>query len=196
MSKVALFASGTGTNAQKIIEYFQSHPSIKCVLLISNKKEAPALAMAQSYGLETKIIKRDAFYNSQELLKELQSKDIDFLVLAGFLWLVPSYLTDAYPNKIVNIHPALLPKYGGKGMYGMNVHRAVKAKQEKESGITIHYVNEHYDEGAIIFQAACKLEDDDSPEQIAKKVQKLEHQYFAQVIESVIKEQANKEEHP
>jgi phosphoribosylglycinamide formyltransferase-1 len=142
--------------------------------------------MAQSFGIETLVINRNYFYETEEILQVLNQKNTDFIVLAGFLWLIPDYLVNTYANRMVNIHPALLPKYGGKGMYGMNVHRAVKVAGEKESGITIHYVNAKYDEGNIIFQAACSLEETDSPEIIAQKVRTLEHQHFAPIIESLI----------
>lgn len=186
MTNIAIFVSGTGSNAEKIITYFQGHPSINCTLLISSKATAPALAMAEQYGLKTMILQKKIFRETTSLLDNLAAASIDFIVLAGFLWLVPDYLVAAYPHKIVNIHPALLPKYGGKGMYGKYVHQAVKANQESTSGITIHYVNEHYDEGAIIFQASCPLDPADSAETIAKKVLQLEHQHFAPQIEKIL----------
>lgn len=183
---IALFVSGTGSNARKIIEYFQDKESINCPLLISNKSSAPALKMAEEHGLETMVLKRSDFYESEDILTVLEKYDIHLIVLAGFLWLIPPYLVEAYPNAIINIHPALLPQYGGKGMYGMHVHRAVKVGGESKSGITIHYVNEHYDEGNIIFQATCPLQDEDSPEQIAQRVLQLEHRHFAPVIERLL----------
>jgi phosphoribosylglycinamide formyltransferase-1 len=183
---IALFVSGTGSNARKIIEYFQDKERVSCPLLISNKASAPALKMAEAHGLETMVLQRSDFYDSENILTVLEKYDIHLLVLAGFLWLIPPYLVEAYPNAIINIHPALLPKYGGKGMYGMHVHRAVKAAGESESGITIHYVNEHYDEGHVIFQATCPLKPEDSPEQIAQRVLQLEHQHFAPVIERLL----------
>lgn len=188
MKRLAIFASGTGSNAKKIIEYFKSSAEASVQLVVSNKADAPVLDMAASHGVATRMVDRALFYQTEELLKELGQQGINFIILAGFLWLIPSYLVEHYKNRIINIHPALLPKYGGKGMYGMHVHRAVKAAQESESGITIHYVNERYDEGDIIFQKHCTLNKEDSPEQIAKKVQRLEHQYFAPVIENVLKE--------
>ncbi|HKK77885.1 MAG TPA: phosphoribosylglycinamide formyltransferase [Saprospiraceae bacterium] len=183
---IALFVSGTGSNARKIIEYFQDKEAVNCPLLISNKASAPALAMAEDYGLETMVLERPDFYESEDLLTVLEKYDIHLIVLAGFLWLIPPYLVAAYPRAIINIHPALLPKFGGKGMYGMHVHRAVKAAHEEESGITIHYVNERYDEGDIIFQARCQLEESDGPELIAQRVQALEHRHFAPVIERLL----------
>lgn len=186
MKYIAIFASGTGSNATKIVEYFKAHAQIRVKLIVSNKSTAPVLEMARKHHIDTLIIERRTFYETEEILTELQNHQIGFIVLAGFLWLVPDYLISAFQNKMVNIHPALLPKFGGKGMYGMNIHRAVKAANEDESGITIHQVNENYDEGGIIFQAKCPLSPEDTPEQIAKKVLKLEHQYFAPVIEKQV----------
>ncbi|GAB5552807.1 MAG: phosphoribosylglycinamide formyltransferase [Saprospiraceae bacterium] len=186
MKNIAIFVSGTGSNARKIIEYFQDHPTINCPLLISNKATAPALEMAKTHGLQTLVLQRKTFYEETTLLEDLAAVDIDFIVLAGFLWLIPNYLIAAYPQKMVNIHPALLPKYGGKGMYGHHVHQAVKDNQETTSGITIHYVNEHYDEGAIIFQASCAIDPADSAQTIGQKVLQLEHQHFAPQIEKIL----------
>ncbi len=186
MKNIAIFASGTGSNAKKIIEYFRDHPAIEVALVVSNRPDAPVLAMAEENGVETMVVDRQEFYESHSLLAALEFRSIDFIVLAGFLWLVPSYLVAAYRGRMVNIHPALLPRYGGKGMYGKYVHRAVKAAGDEESGITIHYVNEKYDDGDIIFQARCSLMADDSAEEIARKVLQLEHRYFAPVIEKLL----------
>ena len=187
MKNIAIFASGRGSNAEKIVEYFKKNEGIASVsLIITNKGDAPVLEMAQKEGIDKYILKRKAFYQTEELLNLLDKYKIDLIVLAGFLWLVPAYLVKAYEGKIINIHPALLPKFGGKGMYGMNVHEAVKAKGEKESGITIHYVNEAYDEGHIIFQAKCSLTDDDQAKDIAQKVQRLEHLHFAPEIAKLL----------
>lgn len=186
MERIAIFASGTGSNARKIIEYFQNKPDITVSLVLSNKEKAPVLEMARGYGINTLLLSRKTFYETDRLLGQLREHHIDFIVLAGFLWLIPPYLVQAYPRKIVNIHPALLPKHGGHGMYGHHVHQAVKDASEKESGMTIHYVNEAYDEGDIIFQATCRLETQDDPETIAKKVLRLEHEHFAPVIEQLI----------
>lgn len=183
---IAIFASGGGSNALKIIQYFQNHETISVGLMICNKANIGAIAIAEQYNIPSLIISRKQFYETEELLEILLKYQINLLVLAGFLWLVPSYLVKAYPNKILNIHPALLPKYGGKGMYGHYVHEAVRAAAEKESGMTIHYVNENYDEGSIIFQAKCDLVESDSPDDIAKKVLSLEHQYYAKIIEKVL----------
>ncbi|MEM1216505.1 MAG: phosphoribosylglycinamide formyltransferase [Bacteroidota bacterium] len=184
MPQIAIFASGTGSNARKIIEYFQDHPSIEVTLVVSNKSAAPVLEMAESFGIATQVIQRKVFYETETLLDDLQS--VDLLVLAGFLWLVPPYLVHAFPHKIVNIHPALLPRYGGKGMYGMHVHQAVAEAGETESGLTIHYVNEVYDEGQIIFQARCALDATDTAEDIAAKVLALEHEHFAPTLEQLL----------
>lgn len=186
MKHIAIFASGTGSNAKTIIEYFQSSEAIQVSLVVSNKPTAPVLAMAAAHGVPTLVIDRKGFYESEQLLQQLHDYQIDFIVLAGFLWLLPLYLVEAYDDRIINIHPALLPKYGGKNMYGMNVHRAVQAAQETESGITIHYVNPNYDEGKIIFQATCPISPDDQAEDIARKVQQLEHTYFPKVIEQLL----------
>ena len=188
MKKIAIFASGGGSNALKIIEHFANNNSIKVALIVSNKPKAGVLEKANNHNIPTLVINRTSFRETEDLLTELQDRSIDFIALAGFLWLIPAYLVDAFPNQIVNIHPALLPKYGGKGMYGINVHRAVHANKEPFSGMTIHFVNARYDEGNIIFQAKCKLSEDDTPENIAKKVLALEHQYFPQIIEKVIGE--------
>lgn len=186
MKNLAIFASGTGSNAKKIIEYFRTNPHIRVRLIVSNKKDAPVLDIARDHNIETLVLNRQDFYRTEQLLQHLQVYAIDFIVLAGFLWLIPDYLVKAFKKRIVNIHPALLPKYGGKGMYGMHVHEAVKAANEMESGITIHYVNEQYDEGDIIFQAKCALDVNDTPEAIAHKVQVLEHRHFAPVIENLL----------
>jgi phosphoribosylglycinamide formyltransferase-1 len=183
---IAIFASGTGTNAKKIIEYFENDDKINIRLIVSNKATAPVLDIARENNIDTLVINRHDFYKTKHILEKLNDYSVDFVVLAGFLLLVPTYLVESFENKIINIHPALLPKYGGKGMYGMNVHRAVFEAQEKETGITIHYVNEKYDEGAIIFQAKCLIDETDTPETIAGKVRILEHEYFPKVIEQTI----------
>ena len=186
MTNIAIFASGAGSNAQKIIERFKDHPSIRVRLVFSNKAEAGVLAIADEYNISTLVMSNTLFKNTEIALWEMEKYEIDYIILAGFLLLVPEYIIRHYHNKIINIHPALLPKYGGKGMYGMRVHEAVRAKGETETGITIHYANAHYDEGSIIFQAKCQLTPSDSAEEIAQKVHALEHIYFPEVIESVI----------
>lgn len=186
MKNIAIFASGTGSNARKIIEHFQGNTQINVALVISNKATAPVLSMATTFGIENFVINRKAFYQTENLVNKLKIYKIDYIALAGFLWLIPDYLVKAYDKKIVNIHPALLPKYGGKGMYGHYVHEAVKAAGEKESGITIHFVNQNYDEGDIVFQKECVLKGSDSPTEIAKKVLTLEHKYFPKTLENII----------
>lgn len=186
MFKVAIFASGSGTNAENIALYFANNPKIKISLIISNKKDAFVLERARKIGIPSYSFSKSEIEDSTLVLDTLKEYKIDFIVLAGFLFKVPQPILDAYPNKIVNIHPALLPKYGGKGMYGDAVHKAVVAAKERKSGITIHYINERYDEGDIIFQASCEVLPDDSPEDVAQKVHKLEYEHFPKIIESVI----------
>ena len=187
MKHIAIFASGTGSNARKIIEYFQDSPDVQVALVVSNKKDAGVLDIAQAHGIPVEVINRKLFYETEDLLAVLNRHQVDFIVLAGFLWLMPAYLVRAFSKRMVNIHPALLPKYGGKGMFGMHVHEAVRAANEAETGITIHYVNEHYDEGDIIFQARCPVTPEDSPADIARKVQALEHLHFPGVISQILK---------
>jgi phosphoribosylglycinamide formyltransferase 1 len=188
-TNLAIFCSGSGSNAEKIMEYFQHHPTIQVKLLLANNPEAYALERAKKFDVPVDIFTRDDFYNSLRVAQQLEEHDIDWIILAGFLWLIPEYLIKQYPSKIINIHPALLPKFGGKGMYGMHVHEAVVAAKEKESGITIHYVNTKYDEGAIIFQQACELSPSDDAKEVARKVLTLEHAHYPRVIEETIKKQ-------
>lgn len=186
MKQIAIFASGTGSNATKIVEHFRNHPSVHVGLVISNKSTAKVLEMAKSNGIPTLLINRTSFYQTENLLTDLSNHQIDFIALAGFLWLIPPYLVKAFPNKMVNIHPALLPKYGGKGMYGQHVHQAVRENNELESGITLHYVNEAYDEGNIIFQATCPVAATHSAKDIAQNVLALEHYYFSRILEGLL----------
>lgn len=186
MKHIAIFASGGGSNARKIIEYFAESPEVKVALIVSNKKDAGVLDIARAHQIPTQIIGRQMFYETEDLLEILRQYHIDFIVLAGFLWLIPAWLVRHYQLRMVNIHPALLPKYGGKGMYGMHVHEAVRAANEPETGITIHYVNERYDEGDIIFQARCPVASTDTPADIARKVHELEHRHFSRVIEEIL----------
>lgn len=186
--KIAVFASGAGSNAQKIIDHFKTSEIAEVSLIACNKAGAGVLAIAEREQIEQVLIDREQ-YKKDGYAAFLQEKGIDFVVLAGFLLKIPQPLIDAYPRKIVNIHPALLPNYGGKGMYGAFVHQAVIANQEKQSGITIHYVDEHYDHGDIIFQATCDIEPGDTPEQLAQKIHLLEHAHFPAVIEQVIGQQ-------
>lgn len=186
MKNIAILASGAGSNAQKIIEYFSNRMDISVHLIISNKMDAGVLSIAKLSGISSLVISKDSFYHSTDLLVELEKHQIDFIVLAGFLWLIPAYLIHNYPDRMVNIHPALLPKYGGKGMYGHFVHEAVHEAKELYSGITIHYVNEKYDEGSIVFQEKCEISPLDQPLDIAKKVQLLEHTYYPVVIDQMV----------
>ncbi|MBA4408390.1 MAG: phosphoribosylglycinamide formyltransferase [Bacteroidota bacterium] len=184
MKRIAIFASGSGTNAQKIIEYFSASKEIFVDSLWSNNENAYALIRAEKLGIETFTFDRDEFYRSNEILDKLYDHRIDMIVLAGFLWLVPKNLTELF--MVINIHPALLPKYGGNGMYGMNVHKAVLASKDKESGITIHQVNQDYDKGKIIFQATCPIKPGDTPETLANRIHELEHQHYPKVIEELL----------
>lgn len=185
MKNIAILASGSGSNAEKIISHFQGSTKANISLIASNKEKAFVLERAKKHGVPTHIFSKTEL-ESGKLTELLVNKNIDFIVLAGFLLQIPHNLIKAFPNQMVNIHPALLPKYGGKGMYGDNVHKAVKAAEEKETGITIHMVNENYDEGKIIFQKAVNIDKTDSPEQIAEKVHVLEHKYYPKIIESLI----------
>lgn len=186
MHRIAIFASGSGTNAKKIMEKFQDHPTISVRLVLSNNPDAYVLSRARQFHIPTLTFSRPELYQSNHIMDILSVQGIDYIVLAGFLWLIPAYILKAYPNRIVNIHPALLPNYGGKGMYGRRVHEAVIAGGEKESGISIHYVNEKYDDGQIIFQAKCPVEPGDTPETLAARIHELEHKYYPEVIEKVI----------
>jgi len=188
MRNIAIFASGSGTNAENLIRFFRTSRYGRVSLLLSNRKEAGVVARAQTLDVEVNAFTREQFYQSNEVLSLLLERDIDFVVLAGFLWLVPDHLLEAFENKMINIHPALLPKYGGKGMYGRYVHEAVIRNQEAESGITIHYVNRDYDEGDIIFQARCEVKADDTPETLASRIHQLEYQHFPVVLENLLKE--------
>lgn len=183
---IAIFASGAGSNAQKIIDHFRGNEKIKVALIVCNNPLAGVLQIAEREKVPSLLIERQRFVKGDAYLPELQAARIDFIVLAGFLWKIPTTLIDAYPQQIVNIHPALLPKFGGKGMYGQNVHETVIAAGEKESGITIHYVDGHYDNGDIIFQAKCEVADDDTPHSLAQKIHLLEHQHFPVVLEEII----------
>ena len=184
--KIAILVSGAGTNAVNIIEYFEKKKTAEVVLVISNKKTAQALEKAQNKGVKNVVFNNESFKKNGKILNYLHSQSIDFIVLAGFLMKISKEIIAAYPKKIINIHPSLLPKFGGKGMYGRFVHEAVIEAQETESGITIHFVSEEYDEGAIIFQSKLNVEKTDCAQSLAKKIQQLEHRYFPEVIERVI----------
>jgi phosphoribosylglycinamide formyltransferase 1 len=184
--RIAIFASGNGTNAESIMNYFQSHSQIEVGLILSNNKEAKVLERADRFNVSSLTFDKTEFRDPATILTSLEQQSITHIVLAGFMWLVPRYLVNAYPDKIVNIHPALLPKFGGKGMYGVHVHQAVKNASELVTGITIHLVNEHYDEGAILFQKTCSVASSDSAEDIADKVHRLEHYWYPITIENWI----------
>lgn len=186
MKRIAIFASGSGTNAENMIHYFSGSTTVKISLIVSNKNDAFVLERAKNHKIPSVVFTNKQMQNESELLN-LLLENADFIVLAGFLLKVPTNIIEAFPDKIINIHPALLPKFGGKGMYGMYVHEAVKANQETETGITIHYVNENYDEGAIIFQASTNVDLEDTPESIAQKVHALEYEHFPKIIDQVLK---------
>ena len=188
---LAILASGSGTNAENIARFFKNHGNIEVRLILSNKADAGVLDRAGRLGIPSRVFSREQFQNPDFMLPMLRKAEADLLILAGFLWLIPSFLVESYPDRIINIHPALLPAYGGKGMYGDHVHRAVIGAKEKKSGITIHYVNEKYDEGAIIEQFECAIEPDDSAETLAKKIHELEYKHFPEVIETVAKKIRN-----
>jgi formyltetrahydrofolate-dependent phosphoribosylglycinamide formyltransferase len=185
--QVAIFASGAGSNAQKIIDYFRGSSSVHIALIVCNKPEAGVLDIARKEGIPVLLIEKERFFRGDAYLPEFKKAGITFIILAGFLWKVPSALIQAFPDQIINIHPALLPLYGGKGMYGHHVHAAVIAAGDKESGITIHYVNERYDEGATIFQARCPVQPGDTPDVLAQRIHALEHAHYPKVIEDILK---------
>jgi len=185
MKRIALFASGAGSNVENIVRYFSDSRELEFPVVISNRHDAPVHERAKKYRIPSYYFKKGDFENG-EVLNLLREKAIDFIILAGFLLKVPDNLLKAYPGRIINIHPALLPKFGGQGMYGSRVHEAVVASGEKETGITIHYVNENYDEGRIIFQVKCPVLPDDSPDDVAAKVHALEYEYFPRVIGEVV----------
>ncbi|NDW10801.1 phosphoribosylglycinamide formyltransferase [Dysgonomonas sp. 520] len=186
MKRIAVFASGSGSNAENIINFFTYDPNVSIPLIISNRKDAYVHERALKLGVNSLTFAKKEFDETEKVLSALNEYKIDFIVLAGFLLKVPQNIIDAYPQAIINIHPALLPKFGGKGMYGSHVHEAVVASGEKESGITIHYVNENYDEGSIIFQAKCDVTPDDTPETVANKVHELEYKYFPEIIKNLL----------
>ncbi len=186
MEQIAIFASGTGSNAKAIIQYFNGHEFIKVNCLLSNKPSAKALEMAASFGLDSKVISQAELEQPILLIDYLKARGISLIVLAGYLKKIPALMVEAFPNAIINIHPALLPDFGGKGMYGMHVHQAVVDARVGKSGMTIHYVNEVYDEGGIIFQAPVDLEETDQAADVAKKVLSLEHKHYPEVIEQLL----------
>jgi phosphoribosylglycinamide formyltransferase 1 len=187
VKKIAVFASGAGSNAAQIIDQFPLSATIRVALIVCNKPDAGVLTIAAQRKIPSLIIEKEKFFYGDAYIKELKENEIDFIVLAGFLWKIPTTLIKAFPDKIINIHPALLPKYGGKGMYGQHVHQAVIDNKETESGITIHYVDEVYDNGHIIFQATCLVLSADTASSLARRVAVLEHQHYPEVIERIIK---------
>ncbi len=186
MNKIAVFVSGSGSNAERIAEYFRERKTAEVSLLLSNRPDAYALRRAERLGIESVVFDRDDFYRNGRIERILSEKGIDYLVLAGFLWFVPASLTSRYNGRILNIHPSLLPKFGGKGMYGEHVHRAVIESGEQESGITIHRVNELYDSGDVVFQARIPVLPNDTPEGLASRIHELEYRHFPVVIEKEI----------
>ena len=186
MIKLAILASGNGTNAQQISEYFTDNKQVKVECIIYNRKAAYVAERAKKLGIPAIYFGRKDFFENGNVLSYLKKHNIDWIILAGFLWLVPEDILASFPNHVINIHPALLPKYGGKGMYGHHVHEAVIANHEKESGITIHIVDCHYDKGTILFQATCPLTEKDTPETLAEKIHLLEKEHFPAVIEKTI----------
>jgi formyltetrahydrofolate-dependent phosphoribosylglycinamide formyltransferase len=186
MQHVAIFASGAGSNAQKIIDHFRASSSIRVALIVCNKPGAGVLTIAAQENIPTLVIEKEKFFRGNGYVDELNINSINFIVLAGFLWKIPASLIKAFPHKIINIHPALLPYYGGKGMYGHHVHQAVIDNKEKESGISIHYVDEHYDHGDLIFQAKCPVLDTDTADSLAARIHQLEHEHYPKIVEKVI----------
>ena len=187
MKNIAIFASGNGTNAERIILYFQHVENVNVSIVLSNKPDAGVLDRARKLGVKTFVFDRHTFRQTDEIITLLQSHKIDLVVLAGFLWLVPQNILAAYRDRIINIHPALLPKYGGKGMYGHHVHEAVIQAGEEYSGITIHYVNEKYDKGQIIFQKTVDVSPEDTPESLAEKIHKLEYEHYPRIIGEMLR---------
>lgn len=187
MKRIVLFASGSGSNVENIVHYFHNESNVTITAVLANKRDAKVLDRCNNLNINGLYFNRVAFYSSDCILDILKTFNPDLIVLAGFLWKIPEKIIKNFPNKIVNIHPALLPKYGGKGMYGMKVHQAVKENKETETGITIHYVNENYDEGAIIHQAKTEILPEDSVETIAQKVHELEYVHFPETIAKLLK---------
>lgn len=187
MKHIAIFASGKGSNAEAIIHHFNNHPSVKVALVVTNNPEAGVLKIAAKNNIISAIITPAGFKKEKLVLGLLQSQNIDFIVLAGFIKLIPGFILEKFPRKIINIHPALLPKFGGKGMYGMKVHEAIVAGKESETGITIHYVNDRYDEGEVILQKKLAIAPADTPESIATRIHELEHEWYPKTIDSLLK---------
>lgn len=184
--KIVIFASGNGSNAENIINYFKDRDNADVVAVFSNNRSAKVLRRAHNLNVKALHFDRESFYESDDVLNLLKDMQPDLIVLAGFLWIFPNKILKRFPNKVINIHPALLPKYGGKGMYGMNVHKAILEQKEVETGISIHYVNEKYDEGELIFQTTVRIDPEDTVEEIASKIHELEYEYFPKVIEKLL----------
>ena len=186
MKRVVIFASGSGSNAENLIKFFQNSDNVSVIQVLTNNPRAKVLERCKRLNVSTLCFNKQAFTETDDVLNNLKSLNPDLIVLAGFLWKVPEKFLNEFPNKIINIHPALLPKYGGKGMYGMHVHEEVVKNKESETGITIHYVNENYDEGAIIFQTKCNLSHTDTPNDVAEKIHLLEMEHFPKVVEKLL----------
>lgn len=186
MKRIVIFASGSGTNAENLIKFFQNNDNASVIQVLTNNPHAKVLERCKKLNISALSFNRIAFSKTNHVLNILKNNNPDLIVLAGFLWKFPEFILNEFPNKVINIHPALLPKYGGKGMYGMHIHNAVVANKETETGITIHYVNENYDEGAIIFQSKCKIETTDTAEDVAKKIHELEMIHFPKIVQSVL----------
>jgi phosphoribosylglycinamide formyltransferase 1 len=186
MKRIVIFASGSGTNAENLIKFFHNKNNASVIQVLTNNPYAKVIERCNKLNVSCLSFNRIAFYNTNHILDILKNLNPDLIVLAGFLWKFPEMILNKFPNKVINVHPALLPKYGGKGMYGMHVHEAVVTNKETETGITIHYVNEHYDEGAVIFQAKCDVSSSDSAEDVAAKIHELEMEHFPKVVESIL----------
>lgn len=187
MKRIVIFASGSGTNAENLIKFFHNSDNVSVIQVLSNNPHAKVLERAKKLEVSALSFNRIAFSKTDDVLNILKASNPDLIVLAGFLWKFPEYILNEFPNKVINLHPALLPKYGGKGMYGMHVHKTVVDNNETETGITIHYVNEHYDEGAIIFQAKCDVRNNDTAGDVAAKIHELEMEHFPKVIDGLLK---------
>ncbi len=187
MKRIVIFASGSGTNAENLIKFFHNSDNVSVIQVLSNNPHAKVLDRAKKLEVSALSFNRIAFTKTDDVLHILKASNPDLIVLAGFLWKFPEHILNEFPNKVINVHPALLPKYGGKGMYGMHVHKAVVDNNETETGITIHYVNEHYDEGAIIFQSKCDVSNNDTADDVAAKIHELEMEHFPKVVEGLLK---------
>lgn len=186
MKRIVIFASGSGTNAENLIKFFQNKEDAAVVQVLTNNPQAKVIERCNKLKISCLSFNRTAFYNTEDVLDILKNSNPDLIVLAGFLWKFPENILDVFPNKVINVHPALLPNYGGKGMYGMHVHEAVIKNKESKTGITIHYVNEHYDDGAIIFQTECPINEKDTATDVATKIHELEMEHFPKVVEQLL----------